>query len=238
MVRGCWARRILVPGSMRSVILAQVVPLPISSLLAAYGFSEGSGSTTADASGNGHTMSLNTVSWGSGHSGFGLTNTAASLGARAALTAPANSVTIMAWIQPLDLTVNTTHAAFGFMDNGGNSDVVIFTQRADFGTSNVLQGDIRLGGTLTPIYGPTLTVGTWTHIALTYNTSQIKLYKDGLLIATVAALGSISPGDGLFVAGWSAATYEDSDVTIDDVRVFNTALSESQIASAMRKSVV
>lgn len=222
-------------GSARSVTLTQTVALPAP--LAAYGFSEGSGTTTADSSGNGHTMTLNTISWGSGHTGFGLMNNTVSLGAKAAFTAPSASITLMGWLKPRDLTSGTTQVGFGFMDNGGNSDVVIFAQRSDFGTSNILQGDIRLGGTLTPIYGPALTVNVWTHIALTYSGSQLILYKDGLLVSSAAASGAIAPGDGLFAAGWSASPYENSNVIVDDIRVFNSALSAPQIASAMRKPV-
>jgi hypothetical protein len=223
-------------GSVRAVALTPVAYIP-PTLMAAYGFSEGTGTTTADNSGNGHTMTLNTVSWATGHTGYGLTNIASSLGAKATITAPANTVTIMGWVKPLDLTSGSTHAAFGFMDNGGNSDVVIFTQRGDFGTSNILQGDIRLGGTLTPIYGPTLRVDVWTHLALTYDGAQIKLYKDGSLVSTVTAAGVVAPGDAFYAAGWSASPYENANVTVDDLRVFTNALPASEITAAMNKPV-
>ena len=225
-----------VRGSVRGVALTSTAYMP-PSLKAAYGFPEGSGTTTADASGNGHTMTLNTVTWATGHTGFGLTNTASSLGARAAITSPANTVTIMGWVKPLDLTSGSTHVAFGFMDNGGNSDVVIFTQRGDFGTANVLQGDIRIGGTLQPIYGPTLTVNIWTHLALTYDGATIQLYKDGISVASVAATGTVAPGDWFYAAGWSASPYENANVIVDDLRVFTNALPSSEIASAMNRPV-
>lgn len=223
-------------GSVRSVALTPAAYIP-PTLMAAYGFSEGTGTTTADNSGNGRTMALNTTSWATGHTGSGLSNTASSLGARATLIAPANTVTIMGWVKPLDLTSGSTHAAFGFMDNGGNSDVVIFTQRGDFGTSNILQGNIRIGGSLKSIYGPTLTVNIWTHLALTYDGAQILLYKDGTLISTVAATGTIAPGDGFYAAGWSASPYENANVTVDDLRVFSNALPTPEIVSAMNKPV-
>lgn len=223
-------------GSVRSVALTPVAYIP-PTLMAAYGFSEGSGTATADASGNGHSMTLNTVTWTTGHSGFGITNTASSLGARAAITSPANAVTIMGWVKPLDVTSGSTHVAFGFMDNGGNSDVVIFVQRGDFGTSNVLQGDIRLGGTLQPIYGPTLTVNTWTHLALTYDGATIALYKDGVSVSSIAATGAVAPGDWFYAAGWSASPYENANVVVDDLRIFTNALPAPQIVSAMNRAV-
>lgn len=222
-------------GSVRNALMTQTVALPAA--MAAYGFSEGSGTTSADSSGNAHTLTLNSTTWGTGHTGGGLTGTGAILGAKAAFIGPTVAITIMGWVNAPTLTAGTTHTAFGFMDNAGNTDVVIFAQRADFGTPNILQGDIRLNNTLTPIYGPALTAGVWTHLALTYNGSTITLYKDGVSVGTSPATGAISPGDGFFVAGWSAVTYEASDVTVDDVRVFNSALTAAQVASAMRKPV-
>lgn len=223
-------------GSVRGVALTPVAYIA-PTLMAAYGFAEGSGTTTADSSGNGHTMTLNTVTWATGHTGYGLSNTASSLGARAAITSPANTVTIMGWVKPLDVTSGSTHVAFGFMDNGGNSDVVIFVQRGDFGTSNVLQGDIRIGGTLQPIYGPTLRVDVWTHLALTYDGSTITLYKDGQVVSSVAATGAVAPGDWFYAAGWSASPYENANVVVDDIRIFTNALPAPEITAAMQRPV-
>lgn len=223
-------------GSVRGVALTPAAYIP-PTLMAAYGFSEGSGTTTADVSGNGHTMTLNTVSWDTGHTGFGISNTASSLGARAAITSPADTVTIMGWVKPLDVTSGSTHVAFGFMDNGGNSDVVMFVQRGDFGTADVLQGNIRLGGSLKSIYGPALTPNVWTHLALSYDGSQIKLYKDGSLVSTVNSTGTVAPGDWFYAAGWSASPYENANVVVDDLRVFTNALPDPEIAAAMNRPV-
>lgn len=223
-------------GSVRGVALTPIAYIP-PTLMAAYNFSEGSGTTTADASGNGHTMTLNTVSWATGHTGYGISNTASSLGARAAITSPANAVTIMGWVKPLDLASGFTHVAFGFMDNGGNSDVVIFTQRGDFGTPDILQGNIRIGGSLKSIYGPALTVNVWTHLALTYDGTTVTLYKDGVSVSSLAATGSVSPGDWFYAAGWSASPYENSNVTVDDLRVFTNAVPAPEVAAAMNRPV-
>jgi hypothetical protein len=143
----------------------------------------------------------------------------------------------MAWIKPLDLTSGTSHFATGFIDTGGSTDVAIFTQRADFGTSNVLQGDIRLGGSLVAIHGPSLTVGTWTHIALTYNGASLVLYQDGSVAQSTSNSGSISTGDAFYVAGWNTASPYDTDVVVDDVRVFNVALTQAEVTAAMNTPV-
>jgi hypothetical protein len=226
-------------GSARSAFMKKAsggASLPAA--IAAYGFSEGSGTTTADASGNGHTLTLNGTSWtASGHTGSALTNTTTAQGATSFFTSPAAAITLMAWVKPLDLTLNTTHFALGFLDAGGSTYVGIFTQRFDFGTHNILQCDLKLNGTLNEYTGPALTVGTWVHLALTYDGSTVVVYKDGVAVNTTAATGAITAGDGLYVAGWSLSSPEDTDVIVDDARVFNTALTGAQIVTAMNTPV-
>lgn len=225
-------------GSARGVLMKPGTAPAFPSPIAAYGFSEGSGTTTADSSGNAHTMTLNGTSWDpSGHTGSALTNTTTALGATAAFVAPTATLTLMAWIKPLDLTAGTTHFALGFVDSGGNTDVAIFTERADFGTSNVLQADIRIAGNLTAVNGSALTVGTWAHVAITFDGTTARLYKDGSLINSVTNGGTVSPGNAFYVAGWNAVSPYDTDVVVDDVRVFNTALTLAQVSAAMTTPV-
>ena len=220
-------------GSARSVLMRSPLPAP----MAAYSFSEGSGLTTADSSTNGRTLTLNATTWATGHTGFGLTNTTTGQGATGAFIGPATAISVMAWVRPLNLAGGTTHFALGFVDSGGNTDVGIFTQRNDFGTSNVLQCDMRVGGSLKALNGAALTLNTWTHIALTYNGATIYMYKDGVQVATLAATGTVGTGDAFYVAGWSATLPYDTDVDVDDVRVFSSALSRGQIVYAMNTPV-
>lgn len=224
-------------GSARSVLMkSAAAPPSLPSALAAYAFSEGSGLTSADASGNGNTLTLNGTSWTTGHTGSGITNTALTQGASSTLTAPTAALTLMAWIRPLALTSGDTNFALGFLDNGGSTCVGVFTQRGDFGTSNVLQCDLRIGS-LIPAHGSALTVGTWVHVAVTYDGSAIRLYQNASLVDTVAASGTITSGDGFYVAGWNTGGVNDTDVDIDDVRVFNSALSGAEVTTAMNTPV-
>lgn len=223
-------------GSARSVLMkTSGVPLPTA--LATYGFSEGSGTTTADTSGNSHTLTLNSSTWTTGHTGSGITNTTTGQGAGAAFVGPTAAITMMAWIQPLSLPASGTRVALGIFDTGGNSDVAIFTERGDFGTANLLQCDLRIGGTLHPIYGPALTVSTWIHVAITFDGSTVVLYLNGSSYTSSTISGALSPGDRLAVAGSDPANTYGSDVIIDDVRLFNTALSAAQVSSAMSTPV-
>lgn len=223
-------------GSARSVLMKKPSIL-LPPALAAYGFSEGSGTTTADSSGNGRTLTLNSATWTTGHTGSGIMNTTTGQGAGTAFTGPTAAVTMMAWIQPLDLPVGATRLAMGIIDTGGNTDVAIFTERGDFGSPNVLQCDLRIGGSLNPIHGPALVVGTWVHVAVTFDGSIIRLYVNGSQVVTSAVSGTLSPGDRLTIAGTDPSNTYDSDVIIDDARIFGSALTATEVLSAMSMPV-
>src|SRR5690606_791373 len=130
-----------------------------------------------------------------------------------------------------------TRVAMGTFQTGGNTVAAIFTERGDFGSSNVLQCNLRIGGSLRAIHGPALSVGTWVHVAMTFNGSMLRLYVNGSLYTSSAFSGAISLVDRLTVGGTDPGNAYDSDVTIDDVRLFSTALDASQIALAMATPV-
>lgn len=197
-------------------------------LLAAYSFDAGSGTTVVDDSGNGHTLTLGSATFtASGHTGAGITNTAAnSPGGTATVPAVTGSpCSLMAWVKPLDLTAGTTHFICGVVESTGspgNTDFALFTQRQGFSTANVLQADARVGGGLIAANGAAMTVGTWAHVAMTFDGFNLKLYKDGTLIATVPNTGALGNATSFYVAGAIAAAGVDTDVVVDDVRYFNS----------------
>lgn len=224
-------------GSARSVLMKKPgVALP-NTLMASYSFSEGSGTSIADISGHGHTLTLNGASWATGHTGGGISNTTTNQGAGAAFAAPTAAITVMAWIKPLSLVSGDTYLSMGLIDNGGNTDVAIFTQRGDFGTANILQCNLRIAGTLRSIYGPALTIGTWSHIAITFNGTTISLYLNGTFYTSSSFSGTLGTGDRIAIAGSDPVNSYDSEVTVDDVRVFSTALTATEVSTAMSTPV-
>jgi len=192
--------------------------------IAAYSFDAGTGATIADDSGNSRTLTVASGSYtGSGHTSAGFQNTGgtAVTGASGTVTAVSGSTcSVMGWVKPFALPASGVHLAFGAMQAGGNTDFGIYTQRGDFGTSNVLQGDARIGGSLIAANGAALTVGTWAHLALTFDGTNLKLYKDGSLVTTTVNAGSLANTGTLYVAGHASAGT--AAVTVDDVRYFST----------------
>jgi hypothetical protein len=197
--------------------------------IAAYSFDAGSGSTIVDDSGNSRTLTVGSGSYtGSGHTGAGFQSTGggATTGASGTVTAVSGSAcSIMGWVKPSALPAAGIHLAFGAMQSNGNTDFGIYTQRGDFSTSNVLQGDARIGGSLIAVNGAALTVGTWAHLALTFDGTTLKLFKDGTQVASTTNAGSLANTGTLYVAG--IALEGTAAVTVDDVRYFSSDESAS-----------
>lgn len=207
--------------------------------IAAYSCNAGAGSTIADESGNERTLTIATGGYTqaskNGLAAFANTGGTASTGASGTVTAVSGSTcSIMGWVNPSALPANGAHMAFGAMQSNGNTDFAIYTQRGTFSTANVLQGDARIGGGLLAVNGSALTVGVWAHLALTFDGTTLKLFKDGSQVATLSNTGSLANTGTLYIAGMSLAGT--GAMTVDDVRYFSTDES-ANIAAWMNTPV-
>lgn len=202
-------------------------------LIAAWGFDEGTGTTARDSSEHNLPLTLSgSATWGAGHSGGTSLSNAGSGGAtRTNWTSLSVPVTIMCWARPTDLTSGSNRPLIGMWsgsDASTSTQFAIWAQRGDFSTSNVLQGNVRVDGGLVAVNHTALTLNTWVHVALSFDGTTIRLFRDGVEVNAVANTGAIGAGTYTFLAVPSPANAQ-----VDDVRVFNAALSTAQIASFM-----
>jgi hypothetical protein len=89
------------------------------------------------------------------------------------------------------------------------------------------------------VTGPTaLPVNQWSHLAATYNGSRFRLYVNGALIADRALAGSIATSTRPLRIGGNSVWDEYFGGLIDEVRVYNRALSQAEIQADMNSPVV
>jgi Concanavalin A-like lectin/glucanases superfamily len=90
-------------------------------------------------------------------------------------------------------------------------------------------------GSVTYLTGPTSNpVCIWTHEALTYDGTTLRLYINGVLAISQARTGTILAGgtNPLWIGG-NSPHGEYSQGLIDEVRIYNRALSQTEIQSDM-----
>jgi hypothetical protein len=212
-----------------SVTVSNTGPLPV----AAFGFNEGTGITSADLSGTGHTATLvNAPVWTTGQYGgaltFNGTNNAVTVGTPDTLNFAAD-FTLMLWTKRNALggsvqrhlfsKCNPTTWQTGCKEFYFAGDVLTFGSFATGDTASVSIADTN-----------------WHHIALVFTraTNAVQIYVDGTLrttatknleadvaghVVTIGNLHNANPFSGL----------------IDEVRIYNQALTAAQVGELQVK---
>jgi len=91
---------------------------------------------------------------------------------------------------------------------------------------------VQIGGTWYPASFGNLQANTWYHLAATYDGEDLKAYRDGALITNNSdPAGPPSAEDETLKFGRHAANTDFFSGTVDDVRVYNYALSEGRITA-------
>jgi hypothetical protein len=224
------------PGSAETSASVESAPAA-TGLVAAYGFDEGSGTATADASGNGNSGALaGGVSWTtSGHTGSAL----AFDGVDALVTVAdarslelAGPLTLEAWVRPA--TVNASYRTVVLKERSGGLSYALYADTSAGGPSGhvYVEGSEPRARAAIP-----LAANTWTHLAMTYDLTTIRLYVNGSFAASTATTGSVTTSTGPLRIGGNTVWGEDFGGVIDDVRVYNRALSAVEIGADMSRPV-
>jgi len=204
-------------------------------LVAAYGFEDANGTTVADASGKGNNGTINgAVGIATGHSGKALkfngssnwvtVNDSASLD----LT---TGMTLEAWVYPLS------------QSNGGNTVILKEASGAEV-YALYSEEDANLpvsyinNGSYRDVTGPNrLPANTWTHLVATYDGSYQRLYVNGVQVAQKAQSGQIQQSSGVLRIGGNSVWGEYFDGYIDEVRIYNRALTATEVTTNMTTPV-
>jgi len=209
-----------------------IITLPdLSPFYSEYLFEESAGTTVIDSKGLNNGTIINNAARVNGARGGGVEFTGAeyiTLGQSFGENVK-NEVTLSAWLKPA-----TSGNYQGIIMHGGlNFDTYALYIRPDskevaFKTSGTSNDWISIKNVAN------LWDGDWHHLAVTYNGSQKVIYLDSVAIITVDATGTIEPGAGYNLLIGAGRDTESPTLLyiglIDEVRIYNYALTGSQIA--------
>jgi hypothetical protein len=219
-------------GSITITVNNSAVP----GLVAAYGFEDGSGTTTADVSGHGLTGTISNATWVS----TGKYGKALSFNGNSWVTVADNALlhlttgmTLEAWVDPAATSTDWTAAVIKERTGG-----LAYALYATDGAAKPPAGYIDKTGTdYNATAGSLLPLNTWTHLAVTYDGTTIRLYVNGTQVATKAVSGSIISSTAPLRIGGDSVWGEYFTGLIDEVRVYNRALSAAEVQTDMNTPV-
>ena len=125
---------------------------------------------------------------------------------------------------------NTRHALFSLHSGSGATSTVLYSPlsgsdgRWYFNSKNT-----------NAFYGPSIKFGQWQHVVLTYQQSNttFTLYIDGVSVGT--SVSSIASGQKLLIGDVNTSgSISAIKGLVDQVRIFNTALTQSQVTTLAR----
>ncbi|MDQ1195402.1 cadherin domain-containing protein [Agrobacterium sp. SORGH_AS 787] len=210
------------------------------SLVAGWGFTEGSGRTAATMNGANVALSLNgTTGWTTGpdnhgaaldFKGRGAGNDFATIGAMTL----GDSITVSTWV---NFDTKASGVQEGVFKLGTvNNQWIGLTKTTNGSLYLEVRGD--LAGATVPgqttsgfaVNSSYVTIDQWMHVAVTYQAGRLQLYIDGTLVGSTDGTVILPPNSNFtsnFIGRDWTANYLDGQ--IDDFAVFNRALTEAEI---------
>ncbi len=212
--------------------MATFTPTGPVGLKAAYAFDEGSGPTVSDRSGGNNTGTISGATWTSqGRYGSALLFN----GTSSLVTVPdapslrlSSALTLEAWVYPTAVPLRWTDIIMKGNDNyylEGNSPP---------------GGAYGLGSSFTsPLFGPSsLAPNVWSHVSATYDGTTMRLYLNGTEVNNRAQSGAFPTSSGPLSFGGDTPFGQNFAGRIDEVRLYDRALSPAEIQSDMTAPIL
>ena len=211
-----------------------------SNLQGYWKFNESSG-TTADASGNGNTGTLGgTAAYGAGKYGNGIVFTgsstnAVSYGTGASLDITGTAITLAAWVAVSGLSSLSNYHAIFSRDSGAYAYRWFVTDNRDKMLFQAANGGISVETTSFTA----LTLGTFYHLAVVYNGTNVLFYVNASLVYTGNATASLTSQPTYAAqSGKTGASNYGMNGKLDSLHVYNRALSASDITELFNDTEV
>jgi hypothetical protein len=212
-------------------------PPPSTGLVLALGFDEAGGATAVDSSPTGGNGTITGAVRVPGRVGSALSFN----GVGDLVTVPnaaalnlTSTMTLEAWIQPTALT--GWHTVL--LKEGAGT--MAYEMYANNDVSRPAAYFTTPGGGIRAVTGTAvMPSNVWTHLAMAYDGAAMRLYVNGVLVRSVARTGAILVTDGpLHIGGNEVWGGEFFQGLIDEVRIYNRALTQAEIAADMSAGTV
>ena len=212
-----------------------IAPLPGNGLVAAYGFEETSGTAVTDASpARNHGVITGAARTASGRYG------------RALSFDGVDDVVTIADARSLDLSGGMTLEAWVRPSALSGWRSIVLKERPGGLAYSLYAHDnaprpaatIFAGQEVSAVGAAALPLNVWSHVAATYDGTNVRLYVNGVLAGALVAGGELPATDDPLRIGGNLIWGEYFAGRIDEVRVYNRALSAGEIAADMKAMVV
>ena len=226
---------------IRAKVFSQTNPI------AAYGFNEGTGTTTADSSGSGKIGTLtNGPAWTAGKYGNGISFDGLDDVVILPSDNPRQQMTIMAWVNTNSRSGEAVRGhIFAIKDRTDQKPFITLRNTGTDGELRFEQG--RLTGTNSvtiPYWNSQVNSvpnSQWVHVAVTYDgssssASDTQFYINGVPVSATlhgSLAGTFITDSFEWTIGNDLATKQTFDGVIDEVRVYDRILTESEIQNDM-----
>jgi len=224
------SKRLIVPAALMFVLSLVFAGSACAELIAWWRLDEGFGTIATDSSGNGYDGDVvGDAEWVEGQLGNALHFNGSNASVRAPHI-PLNSrtFTIMMWVNPELYT----------------SEQIVFSQRQSSATDTDMHfriygpgsGRVRMGFYNNDLDTTmTLEEDNWYHITFWYDfeNQNRRIYIDGTLEAEAAATPYLGTSGNTVIGSWATASQWFQGI-IDDVQIYDHALSDNEILAAMQ----
>jgi PKD repeat protein len=204
-------------------------------LVAAYGFNEGTGTTTKDSSGRGNIGTIASAVWAS----------AGKFGKALSFNGTSSWITV-ADSASLDLTSGMTLEAWVYPTAAMSAWRMLIGKQQPGGLAYFLYANGEVNRPVSGIYtsaeyvvngSSVLPINTWTHLAGTYDGAYQRLYVNGVLVSSRVQTGAIRTSNDVLRIGGNSIWNEYFKGLIDEVRIYNRALSATEIQSDLNRAI-
>ena len=222
-------------SAMITVTVNNTAPPPPSGLVLAYSFNQGSGTTVPDASGKGNTGTLTSTTWSTtGKYGGALSFNGSSSWVTAADNTTldlTNGMTLEGWVNP-----TATGTTWRTVLIKQNTNALVYSLYANTDTQRP-SGHVFTSTEFDTRGTAAMPLNTWTFLSATYDGATLRFYVNGTQVSSKAVTGSMPNSSGALRIGGNSIWGEYFAGLIDNVRVYNRALTAAEITTDMSTPV-